>query len=49
MNQSFTVNLNRDTYDLLKDVQASLTLSLGFEPTLGQVVRHLIAVFQDKE
>lgn len=47
MNQSFTVNLNRDTYDLLKEVQASLTVSLGFEPTLGQVVRHLIAVFKE--
>lgn len=41
----FSVNLNKETYELLSDVQDELSLKLGFVPTLGQTVRHLIAVF----
>lgn len=44
--RDFTVNLNRDTYDLLCDVQANLAIQLGFLPTLGQTVRHLIAAYR---
>ncbi len=44
--RDFSVNLNRDTYDLLCDVQAGLAQQLGFLPTLGQTVRHLIAAYQ---
>ena len=44
--RDYSVNLNRDTYELLCGVQASLTLQLGFVPTLGQTVRHLIAAYQ---
>jgi hypothetical protein len=36
------VNLNKETFDLLKQIQQELDLSMGFEPTLGQVIRHLI-------
>jgi len=42
---NYTINLNRETFDLLQDVRRALTASLGFEPTNGQVVRHLVAVF----
>ena len=46
MNTSnFTVNLNRETYDLLSSVQDDLSSKLGFVPTMGQTVRHLIAVY----
>jgi hypothetical protein len=41
----YTINLNRETFDLLQDVRRALTASLGFEPTNGQVVRHLTALF----
>jgi len=44
-NASYSINLNRDTFDLLHKVQQDLVKQLGFEPTLGQVVRHLIAVY----
>ena len=42
---TYTVNLNRETHDLLQKVRGELTSSLGFEPTNGQVVRHLIAIY----
>lgn len=41
----YSVTLNKETYDLLMDVKETLTIKLGFEPTNGQVVRHLIAQF----
>lgn len=41
----YIVNLNKETYDLLMEVKESLANKLGFEPTNGQVVRHLIAHF----
>jgi len=44
-NASYSINLNRDTFELLQKVQQGLVEKLGFEPTLGQVVRHLIAVY----
>lgn len=43
--QSYAVTLNKETYDLLIAVKTTLSEKLGFEPTNGQVVRHLIAVF----
>ena len=42
---NYAVNLNRETYDQLQKVRGELTASLGFEPTNGQVVRHLIALY----
>jgi hypothetical protein len=41
----YTVNLNRETFELLKQVQQELDKSMGFEPTLGQVVRHLLMTY----
>ena len=43
----YSVTLNKETYDLLMEVKETLTSKLGFEPTNGQVVRHLIAQFFD--
>ena len=43
--QGYSVALNKETYDLLQEVKTLLVDKLGFEPTNGQVVRHLIAVF----
>jgi hypothetical protein len=43
----YSVTLNKETYDLLIEVKTILTNKLGFEPTNGQVVRHLIAHFFD--
>ena len=39
----FQVNLNKETFELLQKVKAQLLEELGFEPTNGQVVRHMIA------
>jgi len=36
------VNMNRETYEWLKRVQRDMSEDMGFVPTLGQVVRHLI-------
>jgi hypothetical protein len=47
MNQTYTVNLNRDTFELLHGVRDEMSDKLGFEPTLGQVVRHLISVYRN--
>jgi len=41
----YAINLNRETFDLLQDVRGELTASLGFKPTNGQVIRHLIALY----
>ena len=41
----YSVTLNTETYALLMSVKGNLVEQLGFEPTNGQVVRHLIAVF----
>jgi hypothetical protein len=43
----YSVTLHKETYDLLIEVKETLTNKLGFEPTNGQVVRHLIAHFFD--
>lgn len=43
----YIVNLNKETHDLLMEVKEVLKGRLGFEPTNGQVVRHLIAHFFD--
>ncbi len=41
----YSVILNKETFDLLRDVKIDLTKRMGFEPTNGQAIRHLIAVF----
>jgi 5'(3')-deoxyribonucleotidase len=41
----FQVTLNKETYELLQKVKADLFRDLGFEPTNGQVVRHLISIY----
>jgi hypothetical protein len=41
----FNVTLNKETYDLLVQVKGALTNKLGFEPTNGQVIRHLISIY----
>jgi hypothetical protein len=43
----YSVTLNKETFDLLMVVKGRLMEKLGFEPTNGQVVRHLVAVFFD--
>jgi hypothetical protein len=45
MKDAFTVVLNKDTYDLLLQVKDDLDKRLGFVPTNGQVVRHLISLY----
>lgn len=42
---AYAVNLNKETFDLLQKVRDELTSKLGFEPTNGQVVRHLISIY----
>lgn len=42
---SYTVNLNHETWELLQQVREKLSAELGFEPTNGQVVRHLISIY----
>jgi hypothetical protein len=44
-----TVNLNKQTFDLLKRVQQELGTTMGFEPTFGQVIRHLIMSYYKEE
>ena len=46
---AYSVTLNKETYDLLQDVKNDLTAQLGFEPTNGQVVRHLAAAYFDRK
>jgi hypothetical protein len=42
---NFQIILNKDTFELLQKVKVQLLEELGFEPTNGQVVRHLIASY----
>jgi hypothetical protein len=42
---NFQIILNKDTFELLQKVKAQLLEELGFEPTNGQVVRHLITTY----
>ena len=43
---NFQKILNKDTFELLQKVRTQLFEELGFEPTNGQVVRHLIVTYQ---
>ncbi len=42
---SYAVNMNRETFELLQQVRQELSTDLGFEPTNGQVIRHLISIY----
>ena len=42
---NFQIILNKHTFELLQKVKAQLLEELGFEPTNGQVVRHLITTY----
>ena len=46
---AYSVTLNKETYELLQDVKNNLIANLGFEPTNGQVVRHLASIYFDKK
>ena len=46
---SYNINLNRETFELLQKVRDDLGVKLGFEPTYGQVVRHLASAYFDKK
>ena len=46
---AYSVTLNKETYDLLQDVKNDLTAQLGFEPTNGQVVRHLATIYFERK
>jgi len=41
----YSVKLNVETWDLLVQVRTELGKKLGFEPTNGQVIRHLISIY----
>jgi hypothetical protein len=41
----YAVTLNQETFELLQKVRGELVLKLGFQPTNGQVVKHLIAFY----
>ena len=45
MKDTNVVNLNHETCEMLQRVRKELSHSLGFEPTNGQVVRHLISIY----
>jgi len=42
---TFPVMLNKETADLLKEVKAVIERRMGFAPTNGQAIRHLIIAF----
>ncbi len=42
---SYSVRVNHDTWLLLMKVRDELVATLGFVPTNGQVVRHLLASY----
>jgi len=42
---SFVVTLNQETFELLQKIKKELVSKLGFQPTNGQVVRHLVAFY----
>jgi len=46
---NYSVTLNKETYELLMDVKNDLMAQLGFEPTNGQVVRHLASAYFEKK
>lgn len=46
---NYNVTLNKETYELLQDVKNDLMVNLGFEPTNGQVVRHLASAYFEKK
>lgn len=43
--QNFVITLNQETFELLQEVRDELVAKLGFQPTNGQVVKHLIAFY----
>lgn len=43
--QQYMVTLNQETFELLQEVREELVAKLGFQPTNGQVVKHLIAFY----
>jgi hypothetical protein len=43
--QNFVITLNQETFELLQEVREELVAKLGFQPTNGQVVKHLIAFY----
>jgi hypothetical protein len=45
----YSVALNKETFDLLQTVREQLEVVMGFEPTNGQVVRHLISLFIERK
>jgi hypothetical protein len=45
----YSVTLNKETFDLLQVVRGQLIGAMGFEPTNGQVVRHLISLFIERK
>jgi hypothetical protein len=42
---NYSIRLNHETWILLMKVRDELVASLGFVPTNGQVVRHLLAYY----
>ena len=42
---NYNINLNRETFELLQRVKEAMALDLGFIPTYGQVVRHLVTTY----
>lgn len=42
---NYSVRVNHDTWMLLMKVRDELVATLGFTPTNGQVVRHLLASY----
>ena len=42
---NYSIRLNHETWILLMKVRDDLVATLGFVPTNGQVVRHLIASY----
>ena len=45
----YSITLNKETFDLLQTVREQLGVVMGFEPTNGQVVRHLISLFIERK
>jgi hypothetical protein len=45
----YSITLNKETFDLLQTVREQLEVVMGFEPTNGQVVRHLISLFIERK
>ena len=45
----YSITLNKETFDLSQTVREQLVALMGFEPTNGQVVRHLISLFIERK